>query len=159
VKEFVEATAGFPCPEVVRQGIIDHPYLRSIYVKLVNANNEQVAEVTLLVDWAKHRILASGAGTDAFDFDSTRSISEQISKALLQLKTFVAAVRMSGQFRAEVWYGVRSDAGVSYEEACRALGLTAGSKQLEWAKGKYLHATFRAIRLEELHVDVRTIVG
>jgi hypothetical protein len=158
VREFVEATAGYTCPDTVRRGVVEHPYLERIYVVLVNAKREKVAEVNLAIDWGKHRVFANVQGMEAFRIDEGQPVASQISAALGELSRFVSTLRGSPGISAEVWYGVRSDAGVSYEEACRVLGLVPHSKQLEWAKGKYMATSFRAARLEELQVDIRTKV-
>jgi hypothetical protein len=158
VKEFVEEIAGFPASEILRRGIVEQPLLRAIYVMLVNEERRKIAEVVLTIDWEKHRVLASAIGMNAFQFDTKRSICEQVSDALRVLRQFVAGLR-GKNVRAEVWYGVRSDLNMPYDQACAVLGLTAGTaEELEWAKGKYVHGIFKAARLEELHIDIRTMV-
>lgn len=158
VTEIVEGVTGRKAPSTIKKGILDEQLLDSIIIYVVNTKREKLASVELNIDWEKHRLYSSTEGLKKFLFNPGESVSHQVSRAISEILRFIKTLETKDVF-TEVWYVVRSVGLVDLQEARRRLGFAeGGSKQLEWAQGKYLRGRFRPEQLNELLIEFRTRV-
>lgn len=123
--------------ETVKKGILERQVLAEIIINYLNADSKLVGRVTISIDWDKHRALARSDSGKSFEVDTTKSISEQISRLYPLLvahteelrKAFdVREITVRYQYTPDVWADERKLA-----EVRKFLGTSPG-KELTWAE-------------------------
>ena len=125
--------------ETIKKGIIDRQILEKIWINYLNGEGKPVGRVTITIDWRKHQVYAKSDSGRSFQIDSTKSISEQVSRVYNILighteelrKAFgVGEIRVRYSYTQDVWKNKKK-----LEEARKFLG-TSPAEDLEWAQGE-----------------------
>lgn len=132
---------------------IDKQYLKKI--TFVGKNKSKIINrLEFDINWEKHRILCeSPEGT--YEFDGGKSISDQVSKVLPLLSTFIRnAIRSEKVNKISVHYRMRVD--IDHGEASKDLGLKDLSEVEQKELDEFNKASF-AIKVSPEKLDELTV--
>lgn len=93
----------------LRKGILERQYLSLISIYLIDNDERRIAEISISIDWALHRLRIRG-GKNEFSIDPSRSVNEQISEIYPVITQHINRLKKAFMIkRSEVWYTYKND--------------------------------------------------
>ena len=135
-----EITEGFGASsqalETIKKGVLDQQVIEKIFINYLDDKGRLVGRVVIAIDWERHEVLASSSEGKEFRINSSRSVSEQISKVYQILVEHTKKLRQAFDVKEiEVRYSYTSEVWNNkskLKEVREYLG-TSPSSQREWA--------------------------